>query len=243
MKRRLLCCFLERPAKEAKLYVQHKMEEESQRIWSLLSFGAAVYIAGSSTKMPTDVMSCIEKIVAKEGVVPKDSAVRWLRALEKAGQEIEEELLKLQWLFFLILKVVVVVKNRVKCLNNCSCMAYTNSNIRGDGSGCVMWFKDLIDMRQLTGVGQDLYIRMAASELGECEKDDLEMPLFDLSTIATTTNNFSEDKSWEKVALVLYIRFHQFQSSGNGFLNHFEEIFAYDQKSRITTLDTTTLVV
>ncbi|KAF9609956.1 hypothetical protein IFM89_019512, partial [Coptis chinensis] len=30
---------------------------------------------------------------------------------------------------------------------------------------------------------------------GECEKDDLEMPLFDLSTIATTTNNFSEDKN------------------------------------------------
>ncbi|KAF9625563.1 hypothetical protein IFM89_024336 [Coptis chinensis] len=69
-----------------KLYVQHKMEEESQRIWSLLSSGAAVYIAGSSTKMPTDVMSCIERIVAKEGVVPKDSAVRWLRALEKAGK-------------------------------------------------------------------------------------------------------------------------------------------------------------
>ncbi|KAF9609264.1 hypothetical protein IFM89_014458 [Coptis chinensis] len=83
---------------------------------------------------------------------------------------------------------------RVKCLNNCSCMAYTNSNIRGDGSGCVMWFKDLIDMRQLTGAGQDLYIRMAASELSECEKDNLEMPLFDLSTIATATNNFSEDK-------------------------------------------------
>ncbi|KAF9594536.1 hypothetical protein IFM89_033506 [Coptis chinensis] len=49
--------------------------------------------------------------------------------------------------------------------------------------------QDLIDMRQLTGAGQDLYIRMAASEL-----DDLEMPLFDLSTIATATNNFSEDK-------------------------------------------------
>ncbi|KAF9604811.1 hypothetical protein IFM89_010352 [Coptis chinensis] len=69
-----------------KLYVQHKMEEESQWILSLLSSGTAVYIAGSSTKMPTDVMSCIERIVAKEGVVPKDSAVRWLRALEKAGK-------------------------------------------------------------------------------------------------------------------------------------------------------------
>ncbi|KAL3016918.1 hypothetical protein AAZX31_06G243300 [Glycine max] len=54
---------------------------------------------------------------------------------------------------------------RVKCLSNCSCMAYTNSDIRGEGSGCVMWFGDLIDMKQLQTGGQDLYIRMPASEL------------------------------------------------------------------------------
>ena len=55
---------------------------------------------------------------------------------------------------------------RVKCLNSCSCMAYSNSDIRGEGSGCVMWFGDLIDMKQLQTGKQDLYIRMAASELG-----------------------------------------------------------------------------
>ncbi|KAG5020632.1 hypothetical protein JHK87_016487 [Glycine soja] len=54
---------------------------------------------------------------------------------------------------------------KVKCLNNCSCMAYTNSDIRGAGSGCVMWFGDLIDIKQLQTAGQDLYIRMPASEL------------------------------------------------------------------------------
>ncbi|KAJ1441975.1 putative serine/threonine-protein kinase [Sesbania bispinosa] len=51
---------------------------------------------------------------------------------------------------------------RNKCLNNCSCMAYANSNISGAGSGCVMWFGDLIDMRQFEDDGQVLYIRMAA---------------------------------------------------------------------------------
>ncbi|XP_027355249.1 G-type lectin S-receptor-like serine/threonine-protein kinase At4g27290 [Abrus precatorius] len=56
---------------------------------------------------------------------------------------------------------------RVKCLNNCSCMAYTNFDIRGKGSGCVMWFGNLIDIRQFDNQGQDLYIRMDASELGE----------------------------------------------------------------------------
>jgi len=54
----------------------------------------------------------------------------------------------------------------VKCLNNCSCMAYTNSDIRNGGSGCVLWFGDLIDMKQFETGGQDLYIRMNASEAG-----------------------------------------------------------------------------
>lgn len=68
-----------------KVYVQHKMRENSQRIWNLLSDGAAIYVAGSSTKMPSDVLSAFEDIVSKEGGLPKDSAVRWLRALERAG--------------------------------------------------------------------------------------------------------------------------------------------------------------
>jgi hypothetical protein len=55
---------------------------------------------------------------------------------------------------------------RVKCLNNCSCMAYTNSNITGEGSGCALWFGDLLDIRKFDEGGQDLYIRIHASELG-----------------------------------------------------------------------------
>jgi hypothetical protein len=63
---------------------------------------------------------------------------------------------------------------RVKCLNNCSCMAYSNSDIRGGRSGCAIWYGDLIDIRQLSTNGQDvneqeLYFRMAASELGMCQ--------------------------------------------------------------------------
>lgn len=69
-----------------KVYVQHKMQEHSQRVWNLLSEGAAVYVAGSSTKMPADVLSTFEEIVSKEGGVSRESAARWLRALEKAGK-------------------------------------------------------------------------------------------------------------------------------------------------------------
>ncbi|KAF7822816.1 G-type lectin S-receptor-like serine/threonine-protein kinase [Senna tora] len=52
-----------------------------------------------------------------------------------------------------------------KCLKNCSCMAFTNSDIRGQGSGCAMWFGDLVDIRQFASGGQFLYVRMPASEL------------------------------------------------------------------------------
>ncbi|KAJ7948541.1 S-receptor-like serine/threonine-protein kinase [Quillaja saponaria] len=130
---------------------------------------------------------------------------------------------------------------REECLNNCSCMAYTNSDIRDGGSGCVMWFNDLNDLKVQPEGGEDLYVRVPASELeknnglkwkigvivgsasviisgmllvlcyrqrsrknqkdcgamlgytSEEQKEDLELPLIDLSKIATATNNFSMD--------------------------------------------------
>lgn len=53
-----------------------------------------------------------------------------------------------------------------RCLRNCSCMAYTSLDI-SKGTGCLLWFDELIDIRQIpNGDGQDIYIRMASSELG-----------------------------------------------------------------------------
>ncbi|XP_059645698.1 NADPH-dependent diflavin oxidoreductase 1 isoform X2 [Cornus florida] len=69
-----------------KVYVQHKMREHSKKVWGMLSDGAAVYVAGSSTKMPSDVLSAFEEIISKESGVPREAAVRWLRVLERAGK-------------------------------------------------------------------------------------------------------------------------------------------------------------
>ncbi|GMN28879.1 hypothetical protein TIFTF001_041238 [Ficus carica] len=128
---------------------------------------------------------------------------------------------------------------RAKCLRDCSCTAYTNSDIMGQGSGCVIWYDDLIDVRQFSDAGQDLFIRMSRSELGKSnnkirvvipvaviggvsgmlllgyfiwrrwlkgrtdrnetsskngsQEEDMELPLFNLSPIATATENFSVD--------------------------------------------------
>ncbi|XP_019058916.1 PREDICTED: NADPH-dependent diflavin oxidoreductase 1 isoform X1 [Tarenaya hassleriana] len=70
-----------------KVYVQHKIREQRKKVWELLrDGGAAVYVAGSSTKMPADVMAALEEIVAEETGGSKADAERWLRALEKAGR-------------------------------------------------------------------------------------------------------------------------------------------------------------
>lgn len=133
------------------------------------------------------------------------------------------------------------------CLGNCSCTAYANLDVRDGGSGCILWFNNILDAKKLSYGGQDLYIRVAASELDNnkginkklagilvgCimfvlimiilgasiyrnrrkkletpvmnqvfsfknhtdsnENEDIDIPIFDLSTIANATNNFSID--------------------------------------------------
>ncbi|XP_060673325.1 G-type lectin S-receptor-like serine/threonine-protein kinase At4g27290 isoform X3 [Ziziphus jujuba] len=53
------------------------------------------------------------------------------------------------------------------CLKNCSCAAYANSDIREGGSGCLMWFGNLVDVRELRvkDTEQDIYLRLPKSEL------------------------------------------------------------------------------
>ncbi|KAL6201081.1 hypothetical protein ACLB2K_024796 [Fragaria x ananassa] len=152
---------------------------------------------------------------------------------------------------------------KVKCLGNCSCSGFSSARIQNGGSGCVMWFGKLIDMRSYADGGQEFYLRLAASELdgdgktkkiimivgivvgvavllsacliiicfkrrnsgstltrreskgplersqdfllnsvvvstkehysGDRSNDDLELPLFDVSSVAAATNNFSDE--------------------------------------------------
>ncbi|KAH9763655.1 G-type lectin S-receptor-like serine/threonine-protein kinase [Citrus sinensis] len=50
-----------------------------------------------------------------------------------------------------------------ECLKNCTCRAYAYSNLT-EGSGCLMWFGDLIDISKTLGnfTGQSVYIRVPA---------------------------------------------------------------------------------
>ncbi|KAJ9563178.1 hypothetical protein OSB04_008338 [Centaurea solstitialis] len=57
---------------------------------------------------------------------------------------------------------------KTKCRNECNCTAYATLNVEY-GTGCLLWYTELFDMRTIPNEGQDIYIRMAASEL---EKDE-----------------------------------------------------------------------
>ncbi|CAJ2638919.1 unnamed protein product [Trifolium pratense] len=50
------------------------------------------------------------------------------------------------------------------CLKNCSCSAYTNLNVKSN-SGCLIWFGNIQDLKNNIDQGQDIFIRLAASEL------------------------------------------------------------------------------
>ncbi|KAK1421240.1 hypothetical protein QVD17_23427 [Tagetes erecta] len=52
------------------------------------------------------------------------------------------------------------------CKSNCSCIAYANIEITRGGSGCLLWVDDLVDIRTVEE-SQDLYVRMALSDLRE----------------------------------------------------------------------------
>ena len=53
------------------------------------------------------------------------------------------------------------------CLKNCFCTAYASLDISEGGSGCVLWFGTLVDIRESAKDGQDFYTKMAPTELGE----------------------------------------------------------------------------
>ncbi|KAI7730635.1 hypothetical protein M8C21_015978 [Ambrosia artemisiifolia] len=89
------------------------------------------------------------------------------------------------------------------CKWNCSCTVYASLDIRNGGSGCLLRFNELLDTREYD-VNQDIYIRMAASELEGAwhvndekntslhmeQLDDLHV--FSLYEVSRATRNFSD---------------------------------------------------
>ncbi|KAJ4977428.1 hypothetical protein NE237_002534 [Protea cynaroides] len=58
------------------------------------------------------------------------------------------------------------------CLNNCSCTAYAPADITGEGSGCIAWFGNLMDIRYFSEGGDHLFLRVDAVELAAQARKD-----------------------------------------------------------------------
>lgn len=60
-----------------------------------------------------------------------------------------------------------------RCSNDCNCTAFANADIRNGGSGCVLWTGELMDIWNYAEGGQDIYVRLAAADLGLLKKNKL----------------------------------------------------------------------
>ncbi|CAN0826702.1 G-type lectin S-receptor-like serine/threonine-protein kinase At4g27290 [Linum grandiflorum] len=120
------------------------------------------------------VQSCLEGFVPK---VPKEwDMVDWRNGcvrrtelncsgdgfLKLTGVKVPETRNKLSWF-----NVTMSLDDcRDACIRNCSCTAYANLDVRNGGSGCLLWYDELLDIRKLYENGEILYVRMAASDIG-----------------------------------------------------------------------------
>ncbi|KAJ4839038.1 hypothetical protein Tsubulata_025657, partial [Turnera subulata] len=71
-------------------------------------------------------------------------------------------------------KTMTLEECRDMCLKNCSCTAYANLDVRGGGSGCLLWFGELMDIRTLFDNKPDIYVRVAASD-SDGKDDDVQI--------------------------------------------------------------------
>ncbi|KAF8026347.1 hypothetical protein BT93_F2975 [Corymbia citriodora subsp. variegata] len=60
-----------------------------------------------------------------------------------------------------------------ECLRDCNCTAYSSANRSMGEYGCLKWFGDLVDTREFSSLGQDLYVRVDAIDLARHRKSTL----------------------------------------------------------------------
>ncbi|KAK9077527.1 hypothetical protein SSX86_005864 [Deinandra increscens subsp. villosa] len=113
----------------------------------------------------------------------------------------------------------------VVCKRNCSCTAYATQNVTAGGSGCLLWFGELVDIKTFAENGQDLYIRMPASELAAKGKSSgvkklkIILPVISVLSVILASvyifYRFKKRKSMQKGALEEDNEYHAGNESSN----------------------------
>lgn len=68
---------------EQKVYVQHKLKQQSADVWQWLQNGAHIYVCGDATRMARDVENTLLEIIRTEGNLSEDDAEEYLNTLRE----------------------------------------------------------------------------------------------------------------------------------------------------------------
>ena len=69
-----------------KVYVQHKMLENSQELFEWLENGAYFYVCGDKLNMAKDVHSALIDVIEKEGAMTHESAENYVKEMQEQGR-------------------------------------------------------------------------------------------------------------------------------------------------------------
>ena len=73
-----------------KIYVQHRMLENSAELYSWLQDGASFYVCGDASKMAKDVDSALIEVVRLEGNLSRDGAIEYVNDLKLAKRYLRD---------------------------------------------------------------------------------------------------------------------------------------------------------
>ena len=73
-----------------KVYVQHKMLEKKEQLWSWLGDGAVFYVCGDASRMAKDVDQALRTIAQEEGSMSEEDASAWVKNLQKEKRYLKD---------------------------------------------------------------------------------------------------------------------------------------------------------
>ena len=75
---------------DEKIYVQHKMLEKKEQLWSWLGEGAVFYVCGDASRMAKDVDQALRTIAQEEGSMSEEDASAWVKNLQKEKRYLKD---------------------------------------------------------------------------------------------------------------------------------------------------------
>jgi sulfite reductase (NADPH) flavoprotein alpha-component len=75
---------------QEKIYVQHRLMQQSKRLFDWLQNGAYFYVCGDKNKMAGDVERALIQVAIKEGQYAEEQASAWVKDLKKSRRYLED---------------------------------------------------------------------------------------------------------------------------------------------------------